>query len=109
MLVPVQVEGDEQHDRQHDRSQEQADGPPPALEALLGRGEPALLLVERLVGPPAADLAAAVGAFALFAFARVGRHVLPLVSDARYPAPHSAMPAMAVDRGGSARYAVLVK
>ncbi len=50
VLVPVQIERDQEHDREHDRAEEQAYGPAPALEALLGRRQHSLLLVEGAVG-----------------------------------------------------------
>jgi hypothetical protein len=50
LLLALQVEGEGQQDQEHQRPEEQPDGAPPPLEALLGLGQPAPLLVEGLVG-----------------------------------------------------------
>jgi hypothetical protein len=78
VLVRLEVERDQQDEREQERPEEQADCPPPALEALLGGGEPSGLglLVERAVGTAAADAAVAVGSTLLLdaPFPRRRRH-----------------------------------
>lgn len=49
-MLAVQVERQDQQEQEHQGAKEQPDGPAPPLEALLGLGQPPLLLVERLVG-----------------------------------------------------------
>jgi hypothetical protein len=50
VLVPVEVERDDQHYREHDRPEEQPDGSAASLEALLRLRQSSFLLVERAVG-----------------------------------------------------------